>query len=225
MEADPAESDKSARAYLAAIFRDDIAAAKRQVRDLVDSPSGLRHAYLEVFEPAQAEILRLLRSGELAPSRAHFLTMVSQELIEEFSSLVFEREALGVSALVCGPPGQLLDLGPRLIADLLDMEGFDTTFLGSSDSAVDIIARLRLKPFDLFVLYISGPSDLSASDQITAAIRTLGEQPRIIAGGPLDDDLPLLSDRLSIDAAFSDAEGAIVLARDLLNVNRIGGAA
>jgi hypothetical protein len=150
--------DQLTHEFISALTLGDPEKGRDLVRRAVRDQDDLRHVYLKALEPAHREVLRLEQEGAVRPAEAHLMTMVIQELIDDFAELVFADASNGPKALVASMPGELYDVTARLVADLLEMEGFDTTFTSSPENADEIVAELTAEKFDIFVLVVTEPS-------------------------------------------------------------------
>jgi hypothetical protein len=115
--------------FIAALLSDQTESARELVRPSLHVLEELRSACFDILEPAAREIRRLSRRGDITAPRAHFLTVVIQALIEEASATVFAVPPKRAPIMVAPESPNDAEVTARVIADALQMDGFETTFV------------------------------------------------------------------------------------------------
>ena len=194
--------------YLDAI----LAGSRREAFGVVElareSGLGIRALYLEVFQPAMRDIGRLWQENRITVADEHLATAITQASMGRLYEELFRA----------GPePGPLLvaacadqerhELGLRMICDVLEMEGWDTVFLGASVPVEDLVRMVRARRPQVVALSASIAPHVARVREAIRAIRE-GEPrgaPLIAVGGRAFADDPTLAERLGADFTAQDA--------------------
>jgi methanogenic corrinoid protein MtbC1 len=199
--------------FIAAVTHGEFALARFLIESLPHDKVGLRDIYLTLLEPAEREIRHLLHKAALDPARAHLMTMLLQEIIEGFSPIIFGETSRPENVLVTTVPGELHEVSPRIVADLLEMEGFDTTLLSSPNSAGAIADSLQGGRFSAALLVVATPSLMPAAVGVAADLRTVPDDYWLAVGGDALRIKPRYLPNLEADAVFMDASEALMVVK------------
>ena len=173
---------------------------------------------VRVIRAAQQEIGRLWESNEISIAQEHMATAISQLALAE----VFRHEPPptpnGRKIIVACVDGELHDFPARLVADELDVAGFDVRFLGASvplDALLSFIARE-----DPDLLVISATMAFHADNVRTTVtrIRSIAPGLPIAVGGQLCTWVESLARELELDLSGCDAAELVRGAKALLRV-------
>ncbi len=205
------------RVYLDALRAGD----RRQALAVVEEARGagldLSALYLDVFQPALREIGRLWQENEISVAEEHLATAVTQiamgRLYTEFC-MVTGRS--GRTLLAACTETEKHEIGLRMICDLLELEGWDATYLGAAVPPDSLVAMvLRDRP-DVLALSASITPHLPQLRSVIQAVRAAtGEAvPYILVGGRpfLDDDT--LAQQVGADAMARDTPAAVERLRE-----------
>jgi methanogenic corrinoid protein MtbC1 len=116
--------------------------------------------------------------------------------------------------------GELHEIGLRMVADFLEMNGWDTHYIGANTPVADIVETVALSRADLLALSATMGFHIPLVADVIKAIRTDPRTAgtRVMVGGypfSLVDDLWV---RVGADGSASDAAGALDLAERLVAV-------
>ena len=99
---------------------------------------------MRVIRASQKEIGRLWQRNEISIAQEHMATAISQLALSELFRHEPPPRPNGRKVIVACVDGELHDFPARLVADELDVAGFDVRFLGASvplDALLSFIAR------------------------------------------------------------------------------------
>lgn len=213
--ADVSELDRAARVYLAALLERDWDGARAVVRAALEAGSSVQDVYLHVFERSQHEIGRLWQLGEISVAQEHLCTAATQRnMAALYSSHFFATPRKAGVAVVACVSGELHEVGARMVADFLALEGWDTLYLGASSPAAGIAAEAIDQKADVLVLSCTLTPHLGAVREVIEHVRRAGpaERPEVLVGGyPFNVDEGLWR-RVGADGFARDARGAAALA-------------
>lgn len=159
---------------------------------------------MDVIRPAQFQIGQLWQMNKISIADEHVATAIAQFALAQLYPHARRQANTGQRIFVACVEGELHDMGARMAADLLDLDGHDVTFLGANVPTDHLIRKVVAARPDLVVLSISMTFHLGALHE---AVRRLREEvdppPPIAAGGRALAWYPELQPRLKL-AAFGD---------------------
>ena len=119
--------------------------------------------------------------------------------------------------LVACVEGEQHELGARTLADVFELNGWRTSFLGANLPSRELIALIKraARPPDLIALSATMPEHLPKLASTIDAIRDSSNVP-VIVGGYLFDQSPGLAAQLDADGCADNAEPALAVADTLV---------
>lgn len=174
---------------------------------------------LEVIQEAQREIGRLWQENQISIAQEHMATAISHMALAHLYDHAPRAAANGKKVVVACVEGELHDFPARLVADALDLEGFDVRYLGANvptPSLVDLICRERPDLLALSVtMGFNAPGLRAAVQQVRAWAPTACP---IVCGGAACSWIKGLGEELRVSGTAQDAVEAVRLAQRLLGL-------
>jgi len=162
--------------------------------------------YLEVIQAAQYEVGRLWQARRLSVAQEHLATEISRSAMAQLQPHLPYRRNNGKRAVVACVEGELHDLGARMVADFLEMTGFEFAYLGANVPDENLAQLVRERRPDLVALSATTTSHAPALRRAIGVVRAVeGSRIPIAAGGQLLVRKPDLGRRLGIDIQACDA--------------------
>lgn len=213
----PATLQPVARAYLNEVLAGESDRATAVVLDAVRQGMDLGDVLVDVLESAQREIGRLWQVGLVTVDQEHFCTAVTQSSMMALYPYLFTGRDDGRHLVALNAPGNLHQLGLRMVTDLLEHEGWATTYLGSEVEPAELPAILV--DHGAAVLLISA-SMASQTEIVRSMIATVRSNSRtqdipIAVGGRLFLVSPTLAVEIGADGWAPDARAAVTLCNRL----------
>ena len=198
--------------FLDALKRGDRRAAFFIVDAALDAGAELRHIYIDVVQPAMREIGRLWQENELTVAEEHLATAISQSVMSRTFERVFvwrdSRTPLLVAACADDERHQI---GLRMLCDLLEMEGWDTNYLGASVPIESLVDFVQKHQPDAVAISATIAPHIPRVRAAIAALRAanLAKQPVVAVGGRAFLSDPSLAVRVGADLTATDAADAV----------------
>lgn len=214
-----------AREYLDALLAGARRRARRIILDAVESGVSVRDIYLHVFQVTQYEVGRLWQTNQITVGEEHFCTAATQWVMSELYPHIFSDQTRTGTFVAASIGDEMHEIGVRMVADFLELEGWDTHYLGARTPAASIIEAICARRADVVGLSTTITSHLGILSEIIRGIRSDNRcsQTKILVGGYPFLQSRDLWERVGADAWARDAAESVAVATELLNQNNPDG--
>jgi methanogenic corrinoid protein MtbC1 len=197
-----------------ALVRGDQSRALELARQATADPRKLRDLYTEAVTPALYEIGSLWETGQVTVAQEHRASEIMSRVVDVCSQAFSRSDRTKGRAFVSAAPGERHSLGARIVADILEIDGWDVTYVGATSPSDDLVHLAAATRPDVIGISVAMPSNLP---RLAMLIRKMRELPhlasaRIMVGGWLLVTEPDLWRLVGADAGAADAGGALELA-------------
>lgn len=203
--------------YLGALRTGDRRHALAVVDEARTAGLGLSALYLDVFQPALREIGRLWQHNELTVAEEHLATAITQIAMGRlYDDFCMRAPRSGRTLLAACAQSERHEVGLRMICDLLELEGWDATYLGATVPQDSLVAMVLKDHPDVLALSASIAPHLPQLKSLIEEVRAvMGDAvPYILVGGrPFLEDASL-ADRVGADAMARDVTSAVERLRE-----------
>lgn len=204
-----------ARAYLDALLRADRRGASQVVRAALASGTSLRDLYVDVFAPVQREVGRLWQRGEISIADEHFCTAATQLVMSQLYEQLFDGARRQATLVATSAPGDLHEVGIRIIADFFEMRGWDTVYLGASTPASAVADAVVQHRASVLAVSATLSSHVEGVRAVVQEVRARARGVPVLVGGSPFQTAPELVRYVGADATASSPEEAIRAAEAL----------
>lgn len=168
--------------------------AKKYILDLLDNGLDLNSLYLNILQEALYEVGKLWFDNKISVAKEHYCTVVTQFIMSNIYDRLFVDNKIGKKLLACAVGSEYHELGIRMVADLVENNGWDTNYLGANVPIEDLIdIAIEFKP-DVIALSVTMPYHLSILKDTIYKIHSnekLKEIPIFVGGRPFIDNQEL----------------------------------
>ena len=209
---------QEAENYLSYLINMEKDKAVKYILNLVDNGTAVEDIYLKIFQPVQYEIGRLWQLNQISIAQEHYGTSVTQLAMSQLYPNIFTSFQKGKKALTTCIGDELHELGIRMVADLLELNGWDTIHLGSNTPAPEILEIIEEKNIDVLAISATLPNQLEESKGLISAVREKDKlsQVKIMVGGRLFMQNNNLWQKIGADGFAIDAKEAVKVADSIL---------
>ena len=156
---------------LTSLLSGDTGGTLRLVDEAIRTEDDLKRFYLDALAPAMYRIGILWERNEISVAEEHLSTAIvsriSATLYARFATVEVHRG----KAVVSAGSNELHEVGARMLADFLELDGWDVHYLGANTPCGDLIKTLKKqKPF-LLALSVSTLFNLEHARKAIAAIK------------------------------------------------------
>ncbi|MCX7653289.1 MAG: cobalamin-dependent protein [Fervidobacterium sp.] len=143
---------KLAEEYLKNLLDGRRKEASYLIQNTFKSGIPVKEIYMFIFEPALKEVGLLWQTHKINVAQEHYFTAVTQLIMSQLYEHVFTTEKNGLRFVGACVNDELHEIGIRMVADVLESEGWDTYYLGANvpaDSAVKFLKEKKPHVFGL----------------------------------------------------------------------------
>jgi methanogenic corrinoid protein MtbC1 len=213
-----------ARRYLDALLAGHREQAGRLVLRALQRGDSLQTIYREVFERALQEVGLLWAEGKIGVAAEHHFSLCTQQIMSQLYPRLLEAKKPGrdLSCLSLTVTGEYHEIGARMVADFLELEGWRTFFLGSNLDYQDTLRAVRDRRPDLLALSATMPHNIASAARLIRLIRESPQLQRvgILVGGQAFHPDPEAWKQTGADGYAANAEEAVAAAGRIVNERR-----
>lgn len=203
-----------ASAFLDALLAGDRHGASRSVLRAADEGVPVEELYLEVFQPVLREVGRRWETGEVTVGQEHLVTAATQLVMAQLYPRTFATPRIGRTVVVASVGGELHEVGGRMVADLFELRGWDTRFVGANAPTSSLVWLAREVGADVVAVSVTLSRHLPEALEAVASVQEL-RGPKVLVGGRPFNRVPELWRAVGADATAEDARGAVAVAAQL----------
>jgi methanogenic corrinoid protein MtbC1 len=182
---------------------------------IVTSPETLVAFYLQVVQPCLYQVGNLWQRGVISVAQEHLASAMVNRIMTVAYARVEPMNRLMGKVVVTTAPNDFHEIGARMLADCLGLDGWEVDHLGANTPQSDLLGFLiGSNPF-LVAISLALPCDLMETAEIVRSIRGHPDlrDTRIMVGGGLFLAFPGLWPMTGADGWAPDAKAAAALAR------------
>jgi methanogenic corrinoid protein MtbC1 len=198
--------------FLEALTRGDRQSAFQVVDASLAAGATLRDIYLDTVQPSMRDIGQLWQDNALTVAQEHVATAIAEAAMNRLFEKTFVwRDNRSPKLLAACAEDERHQIGLRMLCDLLELEGWDTVYVGASvpvESLVELVEKAR--PDAIAISATIAPHIPRVRAAIEAIRRAkVSPQPVIAVGGRAFHNDPELPQRIGADITASDAGEAV----------------
>lgn len=169
--------------YLDAVLQGDLSRCRRIVQQLVDADIEVIDLYQNLFHRAQYAIGELWEKNRISVAKEHLATSITESLMPLVYPKIFRGGRSGRKVVVSSGPNEYHQVGGKMVADMFEIHGWDSYFLGANTRPEQLLEELRRRQPDLLVFSAALPESMPRLQESLCAVR--GEFPGlpVLIGG------------------------------------------
>jgi methanogenic corrinoid protein MtbC1 len=207
----PNETDGMQQVFTALLLNGDHGGCLKLVEQSITSAEELRYFYEHVVRHSLYTVGMLWERNEITVAEEHQATAIVGRVTSYLYGRFVGTPQTKGTAIVTAAPNEFHEVGARMVADILELDGWDVTYLGANfphDGLVELIRRQQ--PF-LLALSVATPFNLEKARELIATIRRNPEFAalKILIGGLAFSSVPDLWHEFGADGYASDLEDLV----------------
>lgn len=217
----PGADTPRARDYLRHLLERQQSRAVDVLLDAVRTGRSVAEVYETVITPALGEVGRMWHLGEATVADEHYVTMATQSALTVLRSKLPQAPRNGMRAIAASVGGDLHDMGIRMVADLLESDGWQVDCLGANMPAADLaehaVDEVGRQQFNLVALSASTGLAVRAVANTVELLRAASPEGRtpVMVGGGVFAMVPDLWKVVGADGCAKSASDSVRVAREL----------
>jgi methanogenic corrinoid protein MtbC1 len=207
-----------AKKFLDVLLQGDRHTASQIILDSVTHGTSVKDIYLHVFQPCQQEIGRLWQMNRISVAQEHFCTVATQMVMSQLYPYIFTTKKSGRCLVATSVGSELHEIGMRMVADFLEMEGWDTYYLGANTPNEAILHTLEERQAHVLAISATISFNVSKVAELIDRVRGSTSCPsvKILVGGYPFNIAKDLWQKVGADGYARNAQEAIPAADQLL---------
>lgn len=210
---------KEAEQYLKFLLHGKRSEAAELINGLVEKGQSIKDIYLHVFQVTQYEVGLLWQCNKITVAHEHYCTAATQLIMAGLYPKIFSSPKIGKNMVACSIAGELHEMGIRMLADIFEMEGWDTFYLGANMPDRQLMEALLTYQADLLAISVTLPTHVSHAAQLIQKIRSSKDfsELKILVGGYPFKINKGLWEKVGADGFADNADLAVTTAKTLVN--------
>lgn len=202
-------------AFLSAILSGNRSTAFKLVTDLLTEGVLVSDIFVSVIQRSLYEVGRLWETGKISVAKEHLATAVVTRIMSSMEVEVKPDQPSRGRVIVTAAPNEFHELGPWMVADSLEMDGWDVRYLGANTPTQDLVALTREFDPDIIAISVALASHLLFMEDVIRSLRrmTSKDKPKIMVGGLGFQMFPDLWKKMGADGYTTDCKAAVRLCR------------
>jgi len=208
--------------YLHYLLKGDSHSARRLIIDAVEGGFPVRRIYIEIFQWSQREIGYLWETNQINVADEHYSTATTQSIMAQLYPYIAATSQNDKKAIITCVSGELHEIGAKMVADFLTMDGWDTYYLGANTPAESLIQKIQTTEPDLVCISVTMTHHVPQLMDLVAQIRSHLNNPKmklILGGRPFIVSPNLCDSFQNVDGCMADIDLLVDFANKLLMEN------
>ncbi len=169
--------------YLKALLAGRRSECKDDVNHLLDKGAPLRDLYVKLFQRSMYEVGELWETNQITVANEHLATSVTESLLTVVYQDVFATERVGRKAVISCAANEFHQIGGKIVADMLEVNGWDAHFVGANTPVEDLVKHVGEVRPDMVGLSLSILSNMDHLKRCIEAVRSEFPNMDLLVGG------------------------------------------
>jgi methanogenic corrinoid protein MtbC1 len=169
--------------YLSHLLEGNRVGCRRTVEQLLAGNVEIRDLYLNLFQRSLYRVGKLWEADSISVATEHVATSITETLLTLVYPELFSGDRIGNKAIISCGVNEFHQVGGRMVADILELNGWDSYFLGANTPFQDLIQFIDEKNPDLLGVSLSVYFNMPGLVETIVEVRGNFPQLDIIVGG------------------------------------------
>lgn len=146
---------KFVKDYLNHLLEGDKKKCSLVVKEYLALNSSLLDLYEKVFKPSLYEVGRLWETNKISVAKEHMATAITEGILNELFQQINPTKKYNKKIVVSCVENEKHQVGIKMVADLFEMKGWDSFFLGSGIPVSELISFIKEVKPDMLAISLS----------------------------------------------------------------------
>lgn len=199
--------------FLDAILKPDMTEAISISNTFIKKDEDIKSFWEQIILPALYSVGNKWADAEISVGEEHTATSICQRVMSEHYGKIIRHVESSKKILVTTSPNELHEVGARMLADILELNGYDITFLSSNSSIKEKLDVIELEDIEFVVISTTIVSNIVKTQEIVSQIRDTFKEnsPSIIIGGQAFVKNPDANELIQADYVIQSANEVLDL--------------
>ena len=157
--------------YLNALLAGKRSECHNIVKELLDGDIDIKELYNQLFQKSMYQVGELWENNRITVANEHLATSITESLLNLSYPSVFATERIGKKAVISCSANEFHQVGGKMVADILELNGWDGHFLGANTPPKDMAQFIQEKKPDLVGFSLSILSNLEHLKKAIEAVK------------------------------------------------------
>ena len=176
-------TDEEYRKYLDDLMHGRRAACAAIVEGLLERRIGLTTIYLGLFQRSLYDVGAMWERNDIPVAVEHLAAAITDSIMGVVYPTLFRSSRVDRKAVIACVENEYHQIGARMVADIFELHGWDSFFLGANTPTADIIDMIGRTDPDIVGLSLAVRSGLPPLRDAIDRIRERFPEVRVIVGG------------------------------------------
>lgn len=153
------------------------------VEKLLSERVDIKDIYVDLFQRSLYHIGKMWEQGQLSIADEHIGTEITKSLMNKYASKITSNKKIGKTALISCIDKEFHEIGARMAADVFELNGWNTYFLGASMPTREIVKFIEVKKPDVVGLSFNFYLNILRLFEVIDHIKKNYPAQQIIVGG------------------------------------------
>lgn len=169
--------------YLEALLAGKRSTCREIVQQLLNADIALKNLYSNLFQRSMYRIGELWENNRITVANEHLATSITESLLNLAYPYVFSTKRIGKKAVISCSSNEFHQIGGKMVADILELNGWDGHFLGANTPPEDMVQFIQDTKPDLVGLSLSILSNIDNLRRSIDVVKTHFPNMNLLIGG------------------------------------------
>ena len=152
-------------------------------RKYLEENTSIKNLYEEVFKTALYEVGRLWETNQITVATEHLATAITEGILNELFEQIISGEKINKKVVVACVENEQHQVGVKMVADVFEMKGWESFFLGTGIPTSELIKFIRETEPDILAISLSVYFNFANLMKMLELLRVEFSGLQIIIGG------------------------------------------
>lgn len=188
------------------LLHSDLKGCLELAEQIVTTHEELLYFYEHVVKPALYTVGALWERNEMSVAEEHFAAAIVGRIMSFLYCRFIGTLQTKGTVIVSVVPNEFHEIGARMVADILEFEGWDVTYLGTNTPLEELVKLIKRKQPFLLALSVTTALNLEKVRSVIAKVKSMPEisSTKILVGGQAFCSVPRLWREFGADGYAAD---------------------
>jgi len=152
-------------------------------REYLGKNPSVKDLYEEVFKVSLYEVGRLWETNQITVAAEHMATAITEGILNELFEQIVPKNKVNKKVIVACVEGEYHQVGIKMVADVFEMKGWESFFLGTGIPTTELVRFIRETKPDILAVSLSVYFNFANLLKMLELLRSEFPDLQIIIGG------------------------------------------